>query len=176
MVERVHEFKKTTTTLLNWILSRSGFLWHVFWVRVGLGSTLSYTVIDLVQKIVNRDQSILNRYIHLCKYPWMCPPAPPPSPGFRSPWDCQIHSPPLEAVNTCNGCSKHRICFGSSWLQPPNSVHSSYCYLCLLDNCIVIIRSHLCHRFLNVDLYTLQSLFPSTCFKIYPYIFVFKDI
>lgn len=112
-------------------------------------------LLNCFKKNVRRDQSSLNRYIPLCKYPWT-------PPVFHSPSCCQIHSAPLEAANTCNDCNKHHICFGSSWLQPPNSVHSSYCYLCLVDNCVVIIRSHLCHSFLNVDLYTLHSLLPST--------------
>lgn len=118
---------------------------------------------ELFHKIVNRDQSSLNRYIHLCKYPWT--PL-----VFRSPSCCQIHPAPLEAVNTCNDCNKHHICLGSSWLQPPNSVHSSYCYLCLVDNFIVTVRSHLCLRFLNVDLYTLSSLFTTACLLIDHYI------
>lgn len=131
--------------------------------ELALASLYLILLLNWFKKNVNRDQSSLNRYIHLCKYPWTLPP-PPLAPIFRSPSCCQICSAPLEAVNTCNDCNKHHICFGSSWPQPPDSLHSSYCYLCLVDNYIVVIRSHLCHTFLNVDLYTLHPLFPLTCF------------
>lgn len=105
------------------------------------------TVIELVQEIVNRDQSSLNRYIHLCKYPWVSTPTPP-----------QPSAPPLVAKSIQHLLKLLiyvmiiiSIMFA---LVPAGSNHrtlrSSYYYLYSVDNFIVIIRNHLCHRFLNV--------------------------
>lgn len=37
--------------LQNLILSKNALLWHVFWVRVGLGPPLSYTVLNCFTKL-----------------------------------------------------------------------------------------------------------------------------